>query len=208
MLVASPLRGSTMQESLLPQAGQVGLSAAPRAAHAAKPRVEAHTEQGQHQHGHQVASRARQQSTPSIQPLAGVRVVASLVGHSRNKRKKQNGLCSCAQTQVDHMGCPPCMTKGADHTHSNTPEPGMGGTAERTTLGHEWRGTNIRREMANRGLKDDVKDGKTTCGASIQNTQFPPKALVRVRVVLSLLGHSRLETPCSRAKYTGRPMKP
>ena len=27
------------------------------------------------------------------------------------------------------MGCPPCMTQGADHTHSSTPEPGMEGTA-------------------------------------------------------------------------------
>ena len=60
-------------------------------------------------------------------PVAGVPVVASLVGHSR----KKNAQCSCAQTQVDHMGCQPCMTKGADHTHSNTPEPGMGGTSRK-----------------------------------------------------------------------------
>ena len=48
------------------------------------------------------------------------------------------------------------------------------------------------------GLKDDVKDGKTTCGASIQKTP-PLQALVGVHVVASLLGHSRLETLCSRA---------
>ena len=40
------------------------------------------------------------------------------------------------------------------------------------------------------GLKDDVKDRKTTCGASIENTT-PLQALVGVRVVASLLGHSR-----------------
>ena len=48
------------------------------------------------------------------------------------------------------------------------------------------------------GQKDDVKDGKTTCGASIKNTP-PLQALVGRRVVASLLGHSRLETLCSRA---------
>ena len=52
-------------------------------------------------------------------------MVASLLGHSR-KQKKKHALCSCAQTQVDHMGCPPCMTQGADHSHRSTPEPGMG----------------------------------------------------------------------------------
>ena len=60
-------------------------------------------------------------------------------------RNKKEALCSCAQAQVDHVGCPTCMTQGADHTHSSTPEQGMGDTAERRTLGHEWRGTNIRR---------------------------------------------------------------
>ena len=52
--------------------------------------------------------------------------MASLLGHSHNKKINQRALCCCAQTQVDHMGCPPCMTQGANHTHSNTPEPGMG----------------------------------------------------------------------------------
>ena len=54
-------------------------------------------------------------------------------------------------------------------------------------------------QSAIRGLKDDVKDGKTTGGASIRNTH-PIQALVGVRVVASLLGHSRIETLCSRAK--------
>ena len=52
-------------------------------------------------------------------------------------------------------------------------------------------------QSANRGLKDDVKDVKTRCGASIQNTP-PLQALVGVRVVAFLLRHSSLETPCSR----------
>ena len=145
MLLGTPLSTCTMHESFLPQVGHVGCSGAPRAAHPAKPRAETHTQQRRHPHGHHVARGARQPSTPSIQALAGVRVVASLVGHSR--KTKKDSLCSCAQTQVDHMGCPPCMTKGADHTPGNTPEPGMGGTAERRTLGHEWRGTNIRRAI-------------------------------------------------------------
>ena len=51
---------------------------------------------------------------------------------------------------------------------------------------------------ASRGLKDDVNDGKTTCGASVQNTP-PVQALVGLRVVVSLLGHSRKEAVCSRA---------
>ena len=53
-------------------------------------------------------------------------------------------------------------------------------------------------QSAIRGLKEDSKDGKTTCGASIQNTP-PLQALVGVRVVESLLGQSRLETLCSGA---------
>ena len=53
--------------------------------------------------------------------------MASLLGHSRQQKKnKQHALCSCAQTQVEHKGCPPCMTQGAEHTHSSMPEPGMG----------------------------------------------------------------------------------
>ena len=50
---------------------------------------------------------------------------------------------------------------------------------------------------ARRGLKDDIKDSKTTCGASIQNTP-PLQALMWVRVVASLLGHSPKEALCSR----------
>ena len=98
------------------------------------------------------------------------------------------------------MGGPPCITEGADHTQSNTPEPGMGGTEERRTLGQEWRGTNIRRAICRgwRGLNNDVKDGNTTCGAHIQNTP-PPQALVGIRVVASLLDHSRIEAVYSRA---------
>ena len=53
-------------------------------------------------------------------------------------------------------------------------------------------------QSASRRLKDDVKDGKTTSGASLQNTP-PLQTLVGVRVVASLLGHSRIETLCSRA---------
>ena len=49
-----------------------------------------------------------------------------------------------------------------------------------------------------RGLNNDVKDGKTTCGAGIHNTP-PLQALVGVGVVASLLGHSRIEALCSRA---------
>ena len=49
-----------------------------------------------------------------------------------------------------------------------------------------------------RGLNNDDKDGKTTCGARIQNTP-PLQALVGVRVVASLLGQSRMEALCSRA---------
>ena len=60
--------------------------------------------------------------------------MASLLGHSHKKKKrknKQSALCCCAQTQVDHMGCPPCMTQGADHTHGSMPEPGMGGNSRK-----------------------------------------------------------------------------
>ena len=50
--------------------------------------------------------------------------MASLLGHSHTDKKKQSALCSCAKTHVDHMGRSPCLTKGADYTYSNTPEPG------------------------------------------------------------------------------------
>ena len=77
----------------------------------------------------------------------------------------------------------------------------MEGTEGRRTLGQEWRGTNIRRAICRgwRGLNNDVKDGNTTCGARIQNTP-PLQALVGLRVVSSLLVHSRIEALCSRAK--------
>ena len=55
------------------------------------------------------------QSNPSLEALAGVRVVATLLGHSRKKR-----LYSHALTQVDHQDRPPCISKDADHTYSNT----------------------------------------------------------------------------------------
>ena len=45
------------------------------------------------------ASGARQQSTLSLQALAGVGLVASLLGHSRKKRKPP---CSRAQMQVNN----------------------------------------------------------------------------------------------------------
>ena len=49
-----------------------------------------------------------------------------------------------------------------------------------------------------RELKDNDKDGWTTCSARKQNTP-PLQALEGVRVVASLLGHSRLGALCSRA---------
>ena len=51
------------------------------------------------------------------------------------------------------------------------------------------------------GIQDDVKDGKTAAVQEYrtQNTT-PLQVLVGVRVVASLLGHSRLVTLCSRAK--------
>ena len=139
------------------------------------------------------ASGAPQQSTRSLQALAGVRVVASLLGHSREKKA---AVFSCTNAG-DQLGSPPYITKGADDTQGNTPEPGMGGTEERRTLG---RGTNIRRAICRgwRGLNHDVKDGKTTSGACIPITP-PLQALVGVRVVASLLGHSRIEALCSPA---------
>ena len=80
--------------------------------------------------------RGQRKSTPTLQALAEVRVVASLLGRSR-----KNKLCSHAQTQVDHLCRPTCITKGADQTHSITAAPGMAGTEERKTLSHKWRGT-------------------------------------------------------------------
>ena len=109
VLVATPVRTPTMHESLVPQVEHVGCSGAPDAAHRAKPKAETHAQQEWHQHGHHVARGARQQSTQSFQ--AGVHVVTSLLGHRHRKKQdnKQSALCSCAQPQVDHMGCPLCI---------------------------------------------------------------------------------------------------
>ena len=177
MLVATPLHTPTLHESHVQQVGQVGRTGAPEAAHPAKQRAETHTQQRGHQHGHHDAGGARQRSTPSMQALAGVRVVASLLGHSRKPKKKQHALCSCAQTQVDHMRCPPCMTQGADHTHSSTPGPGMGRTAERRTLGHEWRGTNIRRAICHRryARRRQGRQDRRRCKYTEHRTQLPSK---------------------------------
>ena len=144
-------------------------------------------------------SGARQQSTPSLQALAGVEVVASLLGHSHEKKKK-TAVFSCTNAG-DQLGSPPCIREGTDYTHGNTPEPDIGGTEKRSTLAQEWRGTNFRRAISRgwRGLNSDVKDGKSTCGALMQITP-PLQALVGVRVVASLLGHSRKGVLCSRAK--------
>ena len=78
-------------------------------------------------------------------------------------------------------------------------------------LSLEWRGTNSRRAYHQgwRGLRDNVKDGKTTCAARIQNTP-PLQALPGLRVVVSVLGNSRLKALCSgvithlggRSRYT------
>ena len=69
------------------------------------------------------ASGARQQSATPLQALAGVRAVASLLGHSR---KKKTAVFSCTKAG-DQLRSPPCITESADHTQSNMPEPGMGG---------------------------------------------------------------------------------
>ena len=121
--------------------------------------------------------------------------MASLLGYSRRIT-----LCCRAQTQVDHKGRPPCITKGVNHRHSITPERGMAGTDERGTLSQEWRGTNDRKGIRQRwrGLNDNAKHGKTKCGARIQNTP-PLQALAGIRVLASLLGHSCLEALCSPA---------
>ena len=217
MLVATPFRTPTKHDSLLPQFGHVGCRGAPRAAPPARPRVESHERQdARARNGKETTTEgssppkrggdiimdtkyacgARQQSTPSLQALAGVRVVASLLGNSRGEK---TAVFSCINAG-DQLGSPPCITEGADQTQGNTPQPGMRGTEERRTLGQEWRGTNIRRGICRgwRGLNKDIKDGKTTCGARIQITP-PLQALVGVRVVASLLGHSRIDALCSRA---------
>ena len=70
------------------------------------------------------------------------------------------------------MGCPPCITMGAGHKHSNTCEPGMAGTEERRTPDQDWRGTNIRTAICQgwQGLNDDVQDGQPACGAQVKDT--------------------------------------
>ena len=140
-----------------------------------KPMAETHAKQRGHQPGHHDAGGPRQRSTPSNEALAGVRVVASLLGHSRQPKKKKHALCSCAHTQVEHMGCPPCMTQGADHTHSSTPEPGMGGTAERRTLDHEWRGTNVTRAMCHwrYARRRQGRQDSRRCKHTEHRTQLP-----------------------------------
>ena len=100
------------------------------------------------------------------------------------------------------MGCPPWMTQGADCKHSSTPEPGMGGTGERRTLSHEWRGTNIGRAICHtrfRGTTSRTARPREVQAYRTQNTP-PLQALVGVRVVASLLCHSRLDKLCSQAK--------
>ena len=142
----------------------------------AKPRAGIHTQQRGQQHGHYDAGGAQQRSTPSIQALAGVRVVASLLGHNRRPKKNKHALCSRAQTQVDHMDCPPCMTQGADHTNSSTPEPGMGQQQKEAPSAMSGEGQTSEGQCAIGGMQDDVKDRKTAGGASIQNTEHtsPP----------------------------------
>ena len=68
---------------------------------------------------------ARIRSTPTLQALVGVRVVAFLLGHSCKKT-----LCPHALTEVDHKGCPACISKGADDAQSNMPKLSVAATEE------------------------------------------------------------------------------
>ena len=105
-------------------------------------------------------------------------MVASLLGHSPEpKKKKKPALCSCAQTQVDHMGCPPCMTQGADHTHSSTPEPDIGEQQKEGPSAMSGGRQTSEGQCAIGGVQDDVKGGKTASGSNIQNTEHnsPPR---------------------------------
>ena len=74
------------------------------------------------------------------------------------------------------MGSPPCMTQGADHTHSSTPEPGMGEQQKEGPSVMSGEGQTPEGQCAIGGMQDDVKDGKTAGDASIQNTEYnsPP----------------------------------
>ena len=126
MLVATPHRTPTKHDSFLPKVGHVGGRGASRAAHPAKLRVELHELQdararkgegtttgvpyppkrrGDIIMDTKYASGARQKSTQPLQPLAGVRVVAFVLGHSGEKKEKL--LCSRAQTQVINWAAHP-----------------------------------------------------------------------------------------------------
>ena len=74
------------------------------------------------------------------------------------------------------MGCPPCMTQGADHTHSSMPEPGMGEQQKEGPSAMSGEGQTSEERCAIGDMQDDVKDGKTAGGASIRNTEHngPP----------------------------------
>ena len=46
-------------------------------------------------------------------------MVASLLGHSRKqKTKKTRAVLLLPKTQVDHMGCPSCMTQLGRRSHT------------------------------------------------------------------------------------------
>ena len=74
------------------------------------------------------------------------------------------------------MGYPPCMTQGADHSHSTTTEPGMWDQQKKGPSAMSGEGQTSEGQCAIGGMQDDVKDGKTAGGASIQNTEHnsPP----------------------------------
>ena len=74
------------------------------------------------------------------------------------------------------MGCPPCMTQGADHSHSSTPEPGMGEQQKEGPSAMSGEGQTSEGQCAIGGMQDDVRDGKTAGSASIQNADHnsPP----------------------------------
>ena len=147
----------------------------PKAAQPAIPGAETHTQQEGHQHGHQDAGGAQQRSTPSIQALAGVRVVASLLGHSH--KQKKNTRCVLVpkhrwntwtaqparpRAQITHTEARPSQVWGEQQKEGPSAMSGEGQTPE-------W-------QCAIGGIQDDVKDGKTAGGARIQNTEHnsPP----------------------------------
>ena len=55
------------------------------------------------------ASGARQQSTPSLHAPAGVQVVASLLGHSREKKTTKTAVLTCVNAG-EQLGRPPYKT--------------------------------------------------------------------------------------------------